>query len=690
MVLVAMLVMIAGVTLWALRDDNGGRVVAPPSTSLSAVVRATSEVATESTAPAASPGTVRADSGGAAPGHAGDSWYWLDLPGVVAKETTVVQADPLPGSSTRIWVSEDDSFSRVVVLHLFAGDPGFTTLAGTERTDVQSPGGTAYLLADAADVAETDGPGRRSNEFRWVRADGAVYEFSSFGLDASELVRIGLTVAEPAASAGYFYQYPGLTLMVNDDGGGAGVTRQEIVLDGVALELTRSQAAPASSALLGGAGQWQSARAYEIDSTPGVVVDGTRAVWRDGSAWFALSGIPAGRLDEVVGALRRTGGPAATTPPVAAWQPMSPSPLAGRMGAASVWTGTEIIIAGGTRDDVAGLGEEAQASNSDGVRIKVTNFADAAAYDPVTDRWRPIAAAPVDALADDAIWTGRVMLVRGILAPADPNDAPTAKMLAYEPTSDTWTSYPAPDRSSDTIGVTSVWTGTELVLWGHPYRRSETFAAAFNPTTGEWRDLPGGPLSGLFWPAAVWTGTEVIVISSETNATGRRTQLLAAALDPVTGDWRDLPPVPLGYGFEDAALLWTGTHAVVAGGSFADLGNRQVALWDAATETWSVGGMLPGAGRSQAQYLWNGIDVIELGGLAFLSPRLATSPPRTSYAGVSTIAPFTRVITRYADSPEPVTFAAAAWTGESILVWGGLASDDGLGKASASGWVLTP
>ena len=140
MALVAMSVMIAGVTLWALRDDNGGRVAAPPSTSLSAVARATSEVATESTATVASPGTVRADSGDAAPGHAGDSWYWLDLPGVVAKQTTLVQADPLPaGSSTRMWVSEDDSFSRVVVLQLFAGDPGFTTLAGTERTDVQSP-----------------------------------------------------------------------------------------------------------------------------------------------------------------------------------------------------------------------------------------------------------------------------------------------------------------------------------------------------------------------------------------------------------------------------------------------------------------------------------------------------------------------------------------------------------------------
>ena len=89
------------------------------------------------------------------------------------------------------------------------------------------------------------------------------------------------------------------------------------------------------------------------------------------------------------------------------------------------------------------------------------------------------------------------------------------------------------------------------------------------------------------------------------------------------------------------------------------------------TETWSMGGMLPGAGRSQAEYLWTGTDVIELGGFAFFSPMLPTSPPRTSYGDVSTIAPFTRVITRYPDVPEPVTFAAAAWTGESILVWAG-------------------
>ena len=79
-----------------------------------------------------------------------------------------------------------------------------------------------------------------------------MYEFSSFGLDASELVRIGLTVAEPPLSGGYFYQYSGLTMLEGD--GGARVTRQQFDLDGVTLTLSRSRAATDSSALLGDAG----------------------------------------------------------------------------------------------------------------------------------------------------------------------------------------------------------------------------------------------------------------------------------------------------------------------------------------------------------------------------------------------------------------------------------------------------
>ena len=62
--------------------------------------------------------------------------------------------------------------------------------------------------------------------------------------------------------------------------------------------------------------------------------------------------------------------------------------VGGPNGRVVVWTGTEFIVAGGTRDDEAAPGEDAQAFNSDGVQIKVTNFADGAAYNPVTDTWR--------------------------------------------------------------------------------------------------------------------------------------------------------------------------------------------------------------------------------------------------------------------------------------------------------------
>ena len=186
MVLVAMFAVIVGVTLWVVRSDEGAGVAVPPLTSaVSAVATATSEVDTDSTAPVASLATVETDSGHAAPRFAGDPWYWLDLPGVVEGETTLDQPALLAGSSTRIWVSDDDSFSWIVVLHSFATDPGFTTLAGTERTDVNSTDGTAYLLADPADVAETEGHRPRTSSVGFARTEPCMSSRRSASTPAS-------------------------------------------------------------------------------------------------------------------------------------------------------------------------------------------------------------------------------------------------------------------------------------------------------------------------------------------------------------------------------------------------------------------------------------------------------------------------------------------------------------------------
>src|SRR5690606_31588462 len=62
-------------------------------------------------------------------------------------------------------------------------------------------------------------------------------------------------------------------------------------------------------------------------------------------------------------------------------RPLAPGPLSGREAAASVWTGTELLIWGG------GAGGDADGRT----------FADGAAYDPATDTWRTLAPSPLPA-----------------------------------------------------------------------------------------------------------------------------------------------------------------------------------------------------------------------------------------------------------------------------------------------------
>ncbi len=406
----------------------------------------------------------------------------------------------------------------------------------------------------------------------------------------------------------------------------------------------------------------------------------------------SASSTPSEETDPVAPAFTLPGSTVATSlpPPAesAAWRTMSPSPLEGRRSPASVWTGTEMIVVGGNRDDEAAPGEDAQAATSDGRRLKVTVFPDGAAYDPATDTWRTIAPMPADFVSGDATWTGTEMLVLGGITSIDPEAPLDALVLAYDPVADSWHSWDAPSGVADSTGTTTVWTGAELVVWGHPFRQEQATTAAFDPATGQWRELPPGPLTGLFWPAAVWTGDEVVVVVAGTGATSLPSGVPAAALDPVTGRWRELPPAPLGYPYEAVTLFWNGTDVVLAGGSSPDGGSRQVVLYDQLANEWSVGGMLPGDGRMQAGYVWTGTNVIEVGGYP-IDGAASTPGDGPVERGVVALDPLTGDVTLLADLLVPTADAALVWTGQDVLVWGGLPDLEGIGTASADGAVLS-
>lgn len=241
---------------------------------------------------------------------------------------------------------------------------------------------------------------------------------------------------------------------------------------------------------------------------------------------------------------------AAYNPAEDSWRALAGAPLSPRNGAGAVWTGREMVVWGGSDAD------------------------DGAAYDPATDRWRPIARAPLQGRTAPAVaWSGREMVV---WAGNEFDDG-----AAYDPAADRWrliADAPVPGRSR----AATVWTGRELLVWGGD--NGNDFVgddgAAYDPATDRWRLLPQAPLGPRTAPAGVWTGREMVVWggiglpgagdNSPLDTIVERRTLLSpvadgAAYDPATNRWRALEPVPLlGRGFPIAA--WDGQGMILWGG----------------------------------------------------------------------------------------------------------------------------
>jgi N-acetylneuraminic acid mutarotase len=155
-------------------------------------------------------------------------------------------------------------------------------------------------------------------------------------------------------------------------------------------------------------------------------------------AWRRIAPLPAGRTDAnavwdgrevlIVGG---TGAPRARTgvrSPAAVGFAYNPGTnywrrlprVAGRAGAAAVWTGKRLLIWGGT------------AGAPSGVELVTPN--QGLAYDPKANRWSPLPGAPLLGRLDPtAVWTGQAMIVWGGHRPAIPEGRVFADGAAFRP-----------------------------------------------------------------------------------------------------------------------------------------------------------------------------------------------------------------------------------------------------------------
>ena len=261
--------------------------------------------------------------------------------------------------------------------------------------------------------------------------------------------------------------------------------------------------------------------------------------------------------------------------------------LTGRTGAASVWTGKELLVWGGS----GRLGSDAP-------------LADGAALDPVANRWRPLPAAPIGPRRDPA----------------------------------------------------AVWTGTEMVVWGgFASDRLLIDGAAFDPRTNHWRIIATQPFGGALQPAVVWTGSEMVVFSSMNVPTA------GSAYDPATNRWRRLTPPPGRLLIPVQRVAWTGREAILllwpevaSNGPNSDMFLASYApdsdQWSRLPEVDLEDGFVP-------PLVWTGREVLVL---QSGRPGHAFDPGRQVWRSLAS------------GSDDPPAFAASpVWTGRQVLLWAG-------------------
>jgi N-acetylneuraminic acid mutarotase len=249
-------------------------------------------------------------------------------------------------------------------------------------------------------------------------------------------------------------------------------------------------------------------------------------------------------------------------------------------------------------------------------------------YNPTTDTWTLMSTngAPSPQIGASAVWTGSNLVVWG-------NSGPV-RGARYNPSSDTWSAMSTVGAPNPRTAHSVVWTGTYMILWGG--LESGVYlnnGFRYNPSTDAWSPVSASSLAIRAYHSAVAAGTEMIVWGgSETHSCGflcsfRTNYNDGARYNPSSNTWQPMTTAGAPQARSDHSAVWTGAEMVIWGGK-------------SGSGTFAFGTNI----NSGARY----------------NPSLNSWTPMTSVG-----------------APSPRQIPAMFWTGNRVLLWGGVDDDTG-------------
>jgi hypothetical protein len=270
-------------------------------------------------------------------------------------------------------------------------------------------------------------------------------------------------------------------------------------------------------------------------------------------------------------------------------------------------------------------------------------------YDPALDAWTPtsIVNAPSTVAGLSVVWTGNEMLVWG----------PAAGR--YDPVGDIWSPVSTANAPASRTDHVAVWTGEVMVVYGGRIGPNWTITGGrYDPDTDSWTPTstigtaPVNPGN-----VAVWSGQEMIVWGGGNSAfpgPGGR-------YDPAADHWTPTSTIGAPLAHTGSTAVWSGREAIFWGGDSGASGGR----YNPATDTWAA--IAPNNAvptRSGHRAVWNGREMIVFGGIennrgGRYDPTLDQWRPITSTS-----------------MPPGFRGMSAVWADSFMIVWGGRGAGD--------------